>query len=189
MALKSRRAKIPASLRASVWNTYIGEDRGTFRCICGSKVSQLNFECGHVIPWSQGGMDTLENLRPICSRCNRSMGTENLLEHIFKLGLRPKDIYRAPSPFLDKMLTFEGNPIWKMLADSFEFRQGEIMNSKKYSLKKNIVPIDDRYRKNFQTKWWSIIRSTGGGLLWTLSKSWMVMTKVINFATRRSRWK
>src|SRR6188474_1888058 len=90
----SSRPRISAALRALVWNTYIGEEKGIFRCMCGSTVSQLNFECGHIIPWSQKGTTTLPNLRPICSRCNRSMGTTNMFEYMKKLGVEPEDFYR-----------------------------------------------------------------------------------------------
>ena len=40
-----------------------------------------DFECGHIIPYSQGGPTSLENLRPVCKGCNRSMGTTNMLDY------------------------------------------------------------------------------------------------------------
>jgi len=94
------RPRISAALRSLVWNTYIGEEKGTFVCLCGSTISQLNFECGHVIPWSSGGATTIDNLRPVCSRCNRSMGTQNMFEYISKMGLSPNLFYNDKSPFL-----------------------------------------------------------------------------------------
>lgn len=77
-----RKAAIPASLRAAVWNTYIGETSGKAKCpVCSSQdISPFTFECGHVIAEANGGPTTLENLRPICGSCNRSSGTRNMME-------------------------------------------------------------------------------------------------------------
>ncbi len=40
---------------------------------CKNKISVFDYECGHNIPESKGGKTTLDNLVPICARCNRSM--------------------------------------------------------------------------------------------------------------------
>jgi 5-methylcytosine-specific restriction endonuclease McrA len=42
------------------------------------EISMNNFECGHVLAEAKGGQLSVENLRPICGGCNRSMGSENL---------------------------------------------------------------------------------------------------------------
>jgi hypothetical protein len=77
-----RKAPIPASLRAAVWNTYIGEHLGKAKCpVCSSQdISPFTFECGHLVAEANGGPTTLENLRPICGACNRSSGTRNMME-------------------------------------------------------------------------------------------------------------
>jgi hypothetical protein len=71
---------ISASLRQKVWNQYIGLSVGETLCKCCNTniISQLRFHCGHVIAEACGGETTLENLRPICEKCNLSMGTQNL---------------------------------------------------------------------------------------------------------------
>lgn len=75
------RKSIPKSLKNKVWNTYIGKDRGTGKCICcDSEIDSKNFDCGHVVAVKHNGKNTLENLRPICSPCNKSMGDENLFK-------------------------------------------------------------------------------------------------------------
>lgn len=78
--IKKRKKVIPKSLRAAVWNRYIGETIGATECpVCKNhRISQLNFVCGHIIPESKGGPTNVENLRPICAQCNLSMGTKNL---------------------------------------------------------------------------------------------------------------
>jgi 5-methylcytosine-specific restriction endonuclease McrA len=75
-----RKRTIPMSLKAAVWNEYIGENVGATLCpICkNNKITQMNFVCGHVEAESKGGALSLENLRPICGQCNLSMGTKNL---------------------------------------------------------------------------------------------------------------
>ena len=79
---KYTKKRIPAALKAAVWNKYIGEDVGSSTCqVCNNyKITQLNFHCGHIIPESQGGETVLTNLRAICSKCNLSMGKRNLNE-------------------------------------------------------------------------------------------------------------
>lgn len=78
---KRQRRSLPAAVRSAVWNAWNGRDAGVAPCIvCGTCVSQQDFECGHVIASALGGPDTVENLRPVCRLCNRSMGTENLHE-------------------------------------------------------------------------------------------------------------
>ena len=73
-------SRITHIMRQAVWNTYIGESIGSYTCYCceNTKITQLNYECGHVISKSNGGKINIKNMRPICSICNKSMGTENL---------------------------------------------------------------------------------------------------------------
>ena len=56
-------------------------------CCKSSKISQLNFHCGHIISDKKGGEITVDNLRPICNQCNSSMGTMNMNEFIKKHNL------------------------------------------------------------------------------------------------------
>ena len=74
------RKSIPKPVRTQVWNKYIGEDVGSCKCLCckSTKITQLNFICGHVISEFNGGEIEINNLRPICNECNLSMGTTNM---------------------------------------------------------------------------------------------------------------
>lgn len=56
--------------------------------VCQTEIHILNFEIGHVKSWADGGSDRLENLRPICTPCNRSMGRENL--YVYKKRFFPE---------------------------------------------------------------------------------------------------
>lgn len=81
---KYKKKSIPKSLKIKVWNTYIGEDIGKIKCLCCDTIdiTQSIFECGHIIAEAKGGETSLENLRPICSTCNKSMKTINMNDYI-----------------------------------------------------------------------------------------------------------
>jgi hypothetical protein len=74
-------------MRMRVWEMHIGNKlQGDCQCCKHEKISIANFECGHVQSVAHGGKNTLANLRPICSMCNRSMGAQNMDEYIALLG-------------------------------------------------------------------------------------------------------
>ena len=69
-------ATLPRALREQVWLRHNGP---VFSAPCNvswctNEINAFNFTCGHNIPKSKGGPDSIENLRPICCRCNSSMG-------------------------------------------------------------------------------------------------------------------
>ena len=70
------KAKIPKALREQVWRTHAGNVFET-KCIikwCSNRITVFDFEVGHNVPESRGGATEIANLRPICGRCNKSMG-------------------------------------------------------------------------------------------------------------------
>ena len=74
--------KIPLALREQVWIKIMGR---IFEGKCPTKwcaniITVFNFESGHNIPESKGGATVLENLVPLCTRCNRSMGNQYSFE-------------------------------------------------------------------------------------------------------------
>jgi len=73
-----KKDKIPSSLRQMVWLTY-NDERFRTKCHvnwCKNTITPFTFEVGHNRPESKGGKTVLENLLPICSSCNRSMGNQ-----------------------------------------------------------------------------------------------------------------
>jgi uncharacterized CHY-type Zn-finger protein len=72
----------PAIIKDIVWHTYVGNDIAKILCqMClFNWITMRVFDCSHVIAKSNGGQCTVENLRPLCSRCNSSMGTQNMLD-------------------------------------------------------------------------------------------------------------
>ena len=82
------KAKIPKALREEVWRTY---NRRIYESKCNvvwctNKITVFDFEVGHNIPESKGGSLHLTNLRPICSRCNSSMGNYYTIDEWNKLS-------------------------------------------------------------------------------------------------------
>lgn len=80
---KKTKSKIPQSLRIATWKKYVGEDHGKSICLCckSAEISVFTFHCAHVIAECKGGQLTLENLRPVCTSCNLSMGSQNLYDY------------------------------------------------------------------------------------------------------------
>jgi hypothetical protein len=77
---KEKRPTIPKKIRQLVWNTHIGESIGMAKCLCCNEkdISQMEFHCGHIISYHNGGADSVDNMRPICASCNLSMGADNM---------------------------------------------------------------------------------------------------------------
>jgi len=78
--LKNKKQPIPATIKRLVWNKYIGEEIGKSKCTCCfiTDITQLSFNCGHIIAEANGGETTVSNLKPICQNCNSSMGTKDM---------------------------------------------------------------------------------------------------------------
>jgi hypothetical protein len=73
---KYKKKAIPAALREQVWLKHCGRVF-EHKCItpwCKNTICVFDFESGHNIPESKGGPTTLDNLVPLCRRCNNSMG-------------------------------------------------------------------------------------------------------------------
>ncbi|NBO27420.1 MAG: HNH endonuclease [Actinobacteria bacterium] len=74
----TEKAAIPRALREQVWITYAGRCFQR-RCLvpwCKNTMTVFDFHLGHNVPESAGGATDLTNLRPICARCNLSMGSQ-----------------------------------------------------------------------------------------------------------------
>jgi 5-methylcytosine-specific restriction endonuclease McrA len=87
--LKKKKKSIPLALKRKVWNKYITEEIGKAKCLCCNltDITQTTFSCGHIISEFNGGEIKLDNLKPICTSCNSSMGTKNMDEFIKDYGL------------------------------------------------------------------------------------------------------
>ena len=77
---KKKKKPISATIKRLVWNTHIGEEVGKAKCMCckATDITQMSFNCGHIIAEANGGETIVSNLKPICQNCNSSMGTKNM---------------------------------------------------------------------------------------------------------------
>lgn len=91
---KKTKNKIPKKIKELTWNEYIGIEKGVSPCFCCgvTQISQMNFHCGHCVSEANGGSLEVDNMRPICSGCNGSMGSKNMNDFIKKFKLNGKII-------------------------------------------------------------------------------------------------
>lgn len=81
---------IPKALREAVWlqrNGRVFESKCA-TIWCPNIITVFNAQAGHNVPESKGGATNLQNLVPICSRCNQSMGNGYTFDEWCKLGNR-----------------------------------------------------------------------------------------------------
>jgi 5-methylcytosine-specific restriction endonuclease McrA len=79
-----KKATIPKKIREDAWNTHVGMNKKSALCICcrTSEIDVFNFHAGHVKSEANGGVVNVDNIRPVCSSCNQSMGTQNMDEYV-----------------------------------------------------------------------------------------------------------
>lgn len=99
-------AQIPKAIREQTWIHYNGT-KYIVKCTvqwCSNKITPFNFEVGHNIPSSKGGLTSIENLRPLCSACNKGMGNRYTIDEFSKLSepLRMKSPIRKNSKISKK---------------------------------------------------------------------------------------
>lgn len=83
----TNKKSLPKAVRSKVWHDNIGEKHGIGECFCCKGViTRENYECGHITSRANGGSDSIENLKPICGHCNKSMGTTNMDKFISEYG-------------------------------------------------------------------------------------------------------
>jgi len=103
-----KREKIPATIRNIVFKTHVINNK----CYCCKieDISLANFECGHIIAVKDGGENNIDNLRPICGNCNKSMGAKNMYEFMLKYGLNELKIDKSNIDILEILNKFEKIP-------------------------------------------------------------------------------
>jgi 5-methylcytosine-specific restriction endonuclease McrA len=83
-----KKETIPRALREQVWIQNIGP-QFEHKCLiswCQNIINVFDYHVGHNIPESKGGATNIKNLKPICARCNLSMGNKYSITEWAKLG-------------------------------------------------------------------------------------------------------
>jgi len=94
------KSKISAALREQVWLQQNGRvfEAKCATTWCENKISVFDFQCGHDVPESKGGPTDINNLFPICPKCNLSMGNQYTLKEWSALHI-PVKSKSKPNPF------------------------------------------------------------------------------------------
>ena len=77
-----RKQNIPKAIREQCWIKTFGEKYKS-KCFigwCNNEITVFDFHVGHDKPESKGGTLSVDNLRPICARCNLSMSNNYTIE-------------------------------------------------------------------------------------------------------------
>jgi len=76
----TRKMHIPKKLRQQCWENVCGKvySHKCYVSWCTTEIDVWSFEVGHNVAEAKGGTLDLDNLFPICSLCNKSMGTTSI---------------------------------------------------------------------------------------------------------------
>ena len=83
-----KKANIPKAIREQCWLATMGKKYES-KCYvnwCTNMINVFDFHVGHDIPESKGGELDIQNLKPICARCNLSMSDNYTIEEWNKLS-------------------------------------------------------------------------------------------------------
>ena len=84
---KKRKKTKPKAIREQTWLNQFGK-KYEHKCYinwCENIINVFDFHVGHDKPESKGGTLDIENLKPICSRCNHSMSDNYTINQWNKL--------------------------------------------------------------------------------------------------------
>jgi 5-methylcytosine-specific restriction endonuclease McrA len=79
---KYKKAKIPKAIREQTWIQTFGKDfeHKCYISWCDNTINVFDFHVGHDKPESKGGKLSVDNLKPICARCNLSMSNNYTIQ-------------------------------------------------------------------------------------------------------------
>jgi hypothetical protein len=84
---KYRKKNIPKAIREQTWLNEFGKiyEHKCYISWCNNIINVFDFHVGHDKPESKGGTLDVNNLKPICSRCNLSMSDNYTINEWNKL--------------------------------------------------------------------------------------------------------
>ncbi len=81
MSNESKRNIISQSEKLIIWNRYFpNKTKGICSCCEFEEINILNFSIGHKTPFSKGGTNDIENLIPLCHKCNSNIRNKYTIE-------------------------------------------------------------------------------------------------------------
>lgn len=88
----TNKAHIPKAIREQCWLQNFGKVY-EHRCYvrwCHNQINVFDFHVGHDQPESKGGTLDVDNLKPICARCNLSMSNQYTIQEWIQLTRKRK---------------------------------------------------------------------------------------------------
>ena len=104
------KAHIPGAIREACWITYNG-NKFESKCNvswCKNIITPFTYQVGHNVPESKGGGLEISNLRPICIKCNLSMGNRYTIDEFSALS-NPHDVPIKKSAFMRLLVCGSNN--------------------------------------------------------------------------------
>jgi 5-methylcytosine-specific restriction endonuclease McrA len=85
---KKSKERIPKAIREQTWLKSFGKkyEHKCYISWCDNIISVFDFHVGHDKPESKGGKLRVDNLKPICARCNLSMSNNYTITEWDKLN-------------------------------------------------------------------------------------------------------
>lgn len=122
-----KKKRIPKAVREAVWVKHVGK-KYEHKCLthwCPNTMTVFDFQTSHNIPESKGGSMELDNLFPLCGRCNLSMGSQYtyhgwsalfknrqpLWKRFYCLFKKPVSVGPTPAPVLSVPPSSSTNPL------------------------------------------------------------------------------
>ena len=120
-----KKKRIPKAVREAVWVKHVGK-RYQHKCLthwCPNTMTVFDFQTSHNIPESKGGSNEIDNLFPLCGRCNLSMGSQYTYDswsNIFTerppfwkrlCNFFKREVKATPSPVLSNPQPSSTNPL------------------------------------------------------------------------------
>jgi len=84
-----RKQNIPKAIREQCWIKSFGKETFEHKCYvtwCDNLINPFDFHVGHDKPESKGGTLDVENIKPICARCNLSMSDNYTISEWIQLS-------------------------------------------------------------------------------------------------------
>lgn len=129
-----KRKTIPAKIRQEVFK------RDNYKCkTCGKSPatdSELSLEVDHILPYSKGGTNDIENLHTLCNRCNKGKGNDES----FNITVKDK-IYALLdriNPEILKQISMTGTA--KVVANDADYQELARLNGLYNCFKIDIIP-------------------------------------------------
>lgn len=88
----TKKATIPKAIREQCWLYSFGKtyEHKCYVRWCQNTISVFDFHVGHDQPESKGGTLDVNNLKPICARCNLSMSNQYTIQEWVRLSRPPQ---------------------------------------------------------------------------------------------------